>query len=74
MRKRIYHTSLNLLIEPATYQRLRIAARETKTSMAKIIREGINLRLDQIDKANAADVKRKEEKHKFKELEIELIL
>jgi hypothetical protein len=74
MRKRTLHTSINLLIEPATYQRLRVAARERKTSMAEIIREGINLRLDQIDKVNAADVKQEKQKHNSKELEIELIL
>jgi len=54
MRNRNYHTSLNLLIEPAAYQRLKMAATLKKTSMSKIIREGFNLRLDQIDKENNA--------------------
>jgi predicted HicB family RNase H-like nuclease len=54
MRNRNYHTSLNLLIEPAAYQRLKMAATLKKISMSKIIREGINLRLNQIDKENNA--------------------
>ena len=49
MRARIFHTSINLLIDPATYQRLKAVAREARTSMARIIREGINMRLDQIE-------------------------
>jgi hypothetical protein len=54
MRIRTYHTSLNLLIEPSTYQRLKMAARLKKTTMSKLVREGIKLRLDQIDKENNA--------------------
>ena len=49
MRKRTFHTSVNLLIQPISYSRLKGAAAFKKTSMSKIIREGINLRLDQID-------------------------
>ena len=49
MRKRTFHTSVNLLIEPISYRRLKMAAAFKKTSMSKIIREGINLRLDQIN-------------------------
>ena len=49
MRIRIYHTSINLLIDPICYQRLKAVAREARTSMARIIREGINIRLDQIE-------------------------
>jgi hypothetical protein len=52
MRIRTYHTSLNLLIEPSTYQRLKMAARLKKTTMSKLVCEGIKLRLDQIDKEN----------------------
>jgi predicted HicB family RNase H-like nuclease len=52
VRKRTLHTSVNLLIEPAAYQRLKMAATLKKTSMSKLIREGINLRLNQIDKEN----------------------
>jgi hypothetical protein len=54
MRNRNYHTSLNLLIEPAVNQRLKMVATLKKTSMSKIIREGINLRSDQINKINNA--------------------
>ena len=50
MRKRTLHTSVNLLIEPISYSRLKSAAAFKKTNMSKLIREGINLRLDQIDK------------------------
>jgi len=50
MRKRTYHTSVNLLIEPISYRRLKVAAAFKKTSMSKIIRGGINLILDKIDK------------------------
>ncbi|MCK9390691.1 MAG: hypothetical protein M0Q01_03885 [Syntrophales bacterium] len=52
MRKRTLHTSVNLLIQPGLYQRLKMAATLKKTSMSKLIREGIKLRLDQIDKQN----------------------
>jgi hypothetical protein len=52
MRIKTLHTSVNLLIEPAIYQRIKMIARLTKTSMSKFIREGINLRLAQYDKEN----------------------
>jgi len=52
MRKRILHTSINLLIEPDTYQRLKMIAGLEKTTMSKFIREGIKLRLAQYDKEN----------------------
>ena len=61
MRNRNYHTSLNLLIDPAAYQRLKMAATLKKTSMSKITREGINLRLDQIDKENNAIIQNQAE-------------
>jgi len=54
MRDRNYHTSLNLLMEPAAYQRLKMAATLKKTSMSKLVREGINMKLDKIDKENNA--------------------
>ena len=54
MRNRTFHTSVNLLIEPGLYQRLKMAARLKKTPMSKIIRDGIRLILDKIDKENNA--------------------
>jgi len=54
MKNRTYHTSINLLIEPATYVRLRMLAKEKGTSMSMIIRDGIRLILAQIDKENNA--------------------
>ena len=50
MRKRNFHTSINLLIEPAVYQQLKMIAGLQKTTMSKFIREGIKLRLAQYDK------------------------
>lgn len=52
MRKRTLHTSINLLIEPDTYQRIKMIATLQKTPMSKFIREGINLRLALYDKEN----------------------
>ncbi len=52
MRKRNFHTSINLLIEPGTYQRLKMITGLQKTTMSKFIREGIKLRLAQHDKEN----------------------
>jgi len=52
MRNRNFHTSINLLIEPDTYQRLKMIAGLEKTTMSKFIREGIKLRLAQYDKEN----------------------
>ena len=54
MRIRTFHTSLNLLIEPSTYQRLKMIARLQKTTMSKLVRDGIKLILAQIDKENNA--------------------
>lgn len=54
MRDRTYHTSVNLLLEPGLYQRLKMSARLKKTPMSKIIRDGIRLILDKIDKENNA--------------------
>jgi len=50
MKKRTFHTSINLLVEPGLYQKLKMTATVKKTSMSKIIREGIKLKLAQIDK------------------------
>ena len=50
MRNRTLHTSVNLLIEPAVYQRIKMIARLKKISMSKIIRNGINHEIDQFDK------------------------
>ena len=50
MRTRNFHTSINLLIEAGLYQRLRMAAKLKKTSMSKIVRDGIKLILEQIEK------------------------
>ena len=52
MRKRNFHTSINMLIEPNTYQRLKMIAGLQKTTMSKFIREGIQLLLAQYDKEN----------------------
>ena len=52
MRIRILHTSINLLIEPDIYQRLKMIAGLQKTTMSKFIREGIKLRLARYDKEN----------------------
>lgn len=52
MRNKIYHTSVNLLLDPATYQRIKMIARLRKISMSKIIREGIKLFLAQYDREN----------------------
>jgi len=54
MRKRTYHTPVNLLLEPTLYQHLRTSAIHEKVSMSQLIREGLKLRLDQIDKKNNA--------------------
>jgi predicted DNA-binding protein len=50
MRDRTFHTSINLLIEAGLYQRLRWAAKQTKTGMSKIVREGIKIIMAQIEK------------------------
>lgn len=52
MRNRIYHTSINLLLDPATYQRIKMIARLRKISMSMLIREGIKLFLAQYDREN----------------------
>ena len=52
MRNRKFHTSINLLIEPGTYQRMKMIAGSQRTSMSQLIREGIKLRIAQYDKEN----------------------
>ncbi len=56
MRSRNFQTSVNLLIEADSYSRLKKAKIIKKTSMSKIIRQGILLVLDKIDKENNAVV------------------
>ena len=50
MRNRKFHTSLNFLIEPGTYQSMKRIAGSQKISMSQFIREGIKLRMAQYDK------------------------
>jgi len=64
MRSRTYHTSVNLLIDPDSYSRLQKAKQIKKTSMSKIIRQGISLILDKIDKENNAVIIEKDVKDK----------
>jgi hypothetical protein len=52
MRVRTLHTSMNLLMEPDLYQRLKMTARMKKVTMSQIIRDGIRSELDKIDKEN----------------------
>ena len=54
MKKRTYHTSVNLLIEPEIYQRLKMIAKPKKISISKLIRDCIKLKLAKIDKENNA--------------------
>ena len=64
MRYRTFHTSVNLLIDPDSYSRLQKAKQIKKTSMSKIIRQGILLVLDKIDKENNAIIIEKDEETK----------
>ena len=52
MKKKTYQTLINLLIEARQYQKLRMVAQLQKTSMSKLVRQGIDLKLAQIDKEN----------------------
>jgi post-segregation antitoxin (ccd killing protein) len=52
MRTRTLHTSVNLLVEPELYQRLKVKSKLKNISMSQIIRQGIRLRLDQMDREN----------------------
>lgn len=52
MRKRTYHTPMNLLLEPDMYVRIRMISSLKKISMSRIIRESIKLWLARYDKEN----------------------
>ena len=54
MRTRTFHTSVNLLMEPGMYQRIKMISRLEKTTMSKLIRDGIKLKIAEIDKKNNA--------------------
>lgn len=54
MRKRTYHTPMNLLLEPDMYVRIRMISTLEGIPMSQFIREGIQLRIDQTDKKNNA--------------------
>lgn len=54
MRKRTYHTSMNLLLEPDMYVRIKMISNLEGIPMSQLIREGIQLKIDQIDKKNNA--------------------
>ena len=47
-----YYTQMILWLEPTTYKNLKMVAKLKKISIYKLIREGIILRLDQINKEN----------------------
>ena len=66
MKKKTLQTSINLLIEAITYQRLRMSASQMKIPMSKIIREGIEIALDRIDKENNAIKEEKNDDHTTK--------
>jgi hypothetical protein len=50
MQKKNYQTLINLVVEAGQYQRLRMIAKQKRTSMSQLIRDGIDLKLAQIDK------------------------
>jgi hypothetical protein len=52
MQKKNYQTLINLVVEAGQYQRLRMIAKQQRTSMSQLIRDGIDLKLAQIDKEN----------------------
>lgn len=54
MKKRRYHTPMNLLLEPYMYQRIKMISSLEGIPMSQLIREGIQLRIDQTDKKNNA--------------------
>jgi len=62
MRLRIFHTSINLQVKPSMYSKLKRIAQQEKTTMSKIIRDGINLIFAQIDEKNNAIVIPEEDK------------
>jgi len=52
MKKRIYHTGINFLAAPRLYVKLKRTAKQENMSMSQLIREGIWMKLDQIDRKN----------------------
>ena len=52
MRTRTLHTSVNLLVEPELYQRLKMSAGLERIPMSIIIRNGIRSELDKMDREN----------------------
>lgn len=52
MRKRTFHTSMNLLLEPDMYVRIKMISSLEGIPMSKIIRESIKLWLARHDKEN----------------------
>jgi len=52
MRKRTFHTSINLLLEPDMYQRIKMISGLEGIPMSELIREGIKLWLAKHDKEN----------------------
>ena len=65
MRKRRYHTPMNLLLEPDMYQRIKMISSLEGIPMSQLIREGIQLRIDQTDKKNnALAIENSEDKEK----------
>ena len=64
MRKRTYHTPMNLLLEPDMYVRIKMISGTEKMSMSNIIRESIKLWLDRYDKENNSMVDNENENEK----------
>jgi hypothetical protein len=54
MRKRTLQTSMNLLMEQYLYDRLKLKSRWKRIPMSRIIRNGIKLELDRMDREEAA--------------------
>ena len=52
MKNKTFHTAINLLVEPIMYQQLRTFAKLGKTTMSKLVRDGIRLKLDEVAKKN----------------------
>ena len=52
MKNKTFHTAINLLVEPIMYQQLKTFAKLEKTTMSKLVRDGIRLKLDEVAKKN----------------------
>lgn len=52
MKKRNFDTPVSLLIETEVFERIKFIAEQRKISMSDIIRDGIKLKLAEIDKEN----------------------